>query len=125
MNIERLEQLRDYFAEFNNKEVGFNMEDYISNDCELYDHSGNHCKTVACIAGHAVFLFDRKNFLMDYAMENNAKLILGLTEEQAGELFLPTNINTKWDEITIPDAIKAIDNLIVGKPYIWEHLNVD
>lgn len=57
------------------------------------------CGTVACIAGHAMVLFEPDAPLCpEGQISDRAQDYLGLTDDQAGELFIPrleTHITTK------------------------------
>jgi hypothetical protein len=116
MNIGRLTKLRDHLlALHENKkpEFGFNMGEWFENDRFIYDWAGHACKSVGCIAGHAVALFQEEPISAADDLESEAAQLLEISEDDASDLFIPTTINLV--AVTPKEAAAAIDRLIAGK----------
>lgn len=63
----------------------------------------NNCGTAACVAGHALYLYDRKlfndsqlNLTKGFSERDRAKELLGLTDDQALPLFGYSPKTPKW-----------------------------
>lgn len=98
MNKQRILELADFIEhveERTNCELHFNMAYYAA-------PSAHSCGSVACIAGSAVFLYNRKHFDISAGYtelpldspnipqtHNEAMELLELSVAQAGELFTP------------------------------------
>lgn len=138
MNIEPLKKLRDYFkfgaaplAVGKGHVLGFNMNRFrgAPDDDAPAPHK---CDTVACIGGHVV-AYEEPSYYLDtnYAsdIEKRAfEIILGDYDEDVEEyqalydLFFP-KFETKthaYSDITINDAIKALDSFIETGKANWE-----
>lgn len=101
MNIERMKIVRDAIAS-GSTGLGFCMTDVFQK---------NECGSAACIAGHTVWIFDRKMFGI-----NRAATLLNLTKKQKNELFFAFHSAKDMDQITRDDAIRALDRVISGMP---------
>ena len=129
MNIERLTQLRDFIAALPPERVAMNffiagLTENIGDDVE--DHlalngakaalDSHPCGTVACIAGWATYLFDPNSTTPSV---RNARQALGLTQEQADDLFTPDY----WDvpgQYTQADVVATLTRLIETGEVQWD-----
>lgn len=127
MNIERITQLRDFIAALPPERVA--MDYFIASvdyDPDTEDDLAlcgagaaldNHtCKTVACIAGWATYLFDPKS-PMPTVM--NARYALDLTPEQSKALFTPPF----WDypgRYTHDEVVATLTRLIETGEVQWD-----
>lgn len=75
------------------------------------------CGTVACIAGWACLLDDP--LTPASVVLSKAQELLGLTTEQANELFTPETVES-WSAITPQQAADTIDRLIATGEVTWE-----
>lgn len=120
-NVLNVMKLRDHLRWVGRKTseptLGFHMNYYKAwiGPSDYQDKSGHDCDTVACIAGHAVFLKEKhctssppstKNYF------NTARDWLGLTDREAGYLFLGVFMHKPIDGITLDDAIFQLDHMI-------------
>ena len=118
MNIERMTLLAEKLEDVGQfPEMGFNMVDYIDRDGYNRDTSGHSCETTACIAGwaHWISLGMDPNKLARLGLNSHvvAQDWLGLTDKQAGELFLPDGeelapYGLSYNSITPWDAAKVV-----------------
>lgn len=132
MNKKRILKLADVIeTEAGQHGLGFNMDTYLNSVDK--DISGHNCGTVACIAGWTTFLFDPRGRLRSPAraskdaiaannsstrtgdFHNTAGDILGLTEIEANELFLPS----AFDDPTPAQAAKVLRHLAETGEVEW------
>lgn len=106
MNTELLTQVRDRILA---EPLRFDMTDYVRLDTE--------CGTACCIAGTAVFLVYPDRDLFSPGIHDEAEDLLGLTWQQAMDLFLPTH--RALDEVTPAEAAATIDRLIETGEVSW------
>lgn len=128
MDIKRLKTLRDHLDTPEVREH-FNMNHFFYNRSGLGDeryHPVNrqsffNCGTAACIAGWAVQLFGDEAIMPNALIDEYAAVLLNLNEVMAEALFVP-EVNVSFLDITVDDAILAINNLIDrGSPH-WEEI---
>lgn len=93
------------------------------------DESDNVCRTPACICGHLLFRFHlgsfkaavRNEFMSDPPMvswpERGAR-VLGITTQQAYELFVPDNV--ALEEVTKDEAVAVLRRLYETGKIDWE-----
>jgi len=111
--------------------VGFNMDWYELNDPEKaksYDRLNiENCGTVACIAGWTHLLFDDDSRKEPFT---HAKEVLGLSYDQARQLFYadnhPDKVDDGWgsmqaplDDITPEAAIRTLRHLAATGEVDW------
>ncbi|MCI0560526.1 MAG: hypothetical protein MN733_18725, partial [Nitrososphaera sp.] len=89
MNIKRMKQLADHLRSIDStSETGFYIGVWYEEG--ISDWRGNECKSVACIAGHAVILFgDIESDTATSTTREMAQEYLELTYNQAHALFTP------------------------------------
>lgn len=98
MNIERINELADHIEGLTWVDIGFKDDDGVRERAwrgELFSmrswtylDSDYRCETPACMAGHCVALFGGGAYRRNDP-EYNAMRLLGLSEDQAIELFSP------------------------------------
>ncbi len=124
MNIERMKKLADHLRNLDSSsQMGFDMDGWYDEDA--LDWRGEECKSVACIAGHAVGLFGSINIRMtNLAIRDMAQKHLDFTNRQADELFTPfLPPVSSWQytrrRVSPEDAANALERMIKGKkPWI-------
>ncbi len=97
--------------------LGFNMGVYINTSVVSQpDHSGRNCDWIACICGHAYILsidcpFEQARQEDANEIEEIAQLYMGLSDDQADELFfdLPAGLSLDW--IPVDHAIGVLERL--------------
>jgi len=67
--------------------------EYLQDFVREEDLQSHNCDTTGCIAGFAVWLFDREQLLDQSPWIDKGRQVLGLTTAQAEELFLMMRIN--------------------------------
>lgn len=115
MNIENLLKTREALG----VEYGFNMQKWHQDDWTGVSH-GKQCGTVCCIGGTAARLagIPRGGIVLD---ERRTAKWLGLSYPQASALFYPPQFTDRdMNQITIPMAQTAIDNMIEHGEPRWE-----
>ena len=126
MNIERITQLRDFIAALPPERVAMNVfvasvdDDPDTEDdlalCGAGVALDNHtCKTVACIAGWATYLFDPKSPMPTFT---NARDALDLDHDQSDALFTPLF----WEypgRYTQADVVATLTRLIETGEVQW------
>lgn len=106
--------------------IGFNMGSYASPvDDRLADHSGRNCKWVACIGGHAYMIDTGASVFQTRSedteeIEEIAAAYLGLSEEQARDLFFDLPAHWTLDHIPLQVAIGVLERLAATGRVIWE-----
>lgn len=128
MNKDRLKQLADHLKKEGERTLGFNMAVYYTDLGPLVmDYSGQDCDTVACIAGHAVALFNGKESLEndpDLNIPELSRELLGLDRLQGDKLFTPCQSTGAYDA-TPEQAAAAVRNMaLLGEPR-WEEVMKD
>jgi hypothetical protein len=123
MNIERIQQLRDFLAGLPPEKL--NMHDWFTHlgdlvawvpDMPTYPDVVNECGTCACIAGWANFIFrDVPTSRDDFG--SSARNLLGLSDEQGQLLFMALDYEghdliPDIRMITLTHAIAALDIII-------------
>lgn len=113
MNKERIEQLIAHLKTLKPRE--FNMEIWGK-------RTSDECGTVACIAGYAVSLFQPRTFEWlifsdkTHTMDHHAAIILGAQsngeQHRLYQLFLGDGYNGDVEDITIDQAITALEHLL-------------
>ena len=124
MNIENFKALRNAVARTELK-IGQNS---IMNLCYL-----DHCGTPSCLIGHSYCLYKKiKNFIEPrvYVSSLAARDFLGITNEQASQLFMPefkeadyTAQKNQSGYITKSHVLRTLDLIINGETDIkaaWE-----
>lgn len=123
-NILNITTLRDYLSWLNEPstqpDIGFNMNTYCGpSDIKTKDMTGHECGTVACIAGHACFLYTeaakpKKGFWSVSEYYHVAKDLLGLTDGDARFLF-SGGFSDDLDQakISVTSAITELNYMIV------------
>ena len=97
------------------------IRDRVLAEPEKLDMSSYHCGTSHCIAGWATWLFAEGDARLAESPEM-AQELLGLTNDQADNLFYPPAWQLAgkfWEEITAPHAAKVIDHLISTGEVDW------
>ena len=121
MNIPNLRALEAKLRE-PDTEDHFDMGSWLSDDDNNVSiaESIQDCGTVACIAGFATLLADPKLLSGEANLEarNIAQDWLELTDDEAFDLFSPTNIGDYY-EITAAEAADVIANLITTGEVVW------
>lgn len=112
MNVERIRQLAAHLREPATA-PHFNMDRWLQTDIEGADDRPigevvHTCGTVACIAGHAVALFKPKERVRETSIWATAEELLGLTDDQSSDLFLP---GIQWADATAEKAASVLDHL--------------
>ena len=74
----------------------------------VQDENGDHCGTVACVAGWAVELFDPD---CDTPTNQAAREILGLCDRSASGLFYPPELDRR--QYSGAHAAQVLDELVV------------
>ncbi len=111
------------------KDIGFNMEVYVSTGSSLEDQTGHHCGTVACIAGWANLLEDAAKY-RDESINHprEAARLLMLDDNTAFELFsgFGTEHYPNYDEddeeylnVTTAHAVAVIRHLAETGDVKW------
>lgn len=144
LNTDRLEQLADHLEAVGDQH--FYMGVWADGDPRMYQDvmpmTGDlvkdihQCGTRACVAGHAVLRFrpeDSGNVPdvideNDYdAIANEAAHYLGLTQQQADELFIPITGNDLRDavhgrlaDLTVEDAAWTLRHLADTGNVVWK-----
>lgn len=136
MNVERITTLRDHIAALPPEK--FNLGSWFSSPVKLPTAGAFHkCGTSACIAGWALVLFapDEPLYMVD--VPNDAAEILGLTNEQANDLFTPERADYAGEDdrpggvlpdplwlgdVTNEQAVKVLDHLIATGEVRWDIL---
>jgi hypothetical protein len=106
----------------------FDLSTYITGRVEEPIGQAIHqCGSTACIAGHAVaianptlvhnFELTSANYPKGYHQQ--AQRWLGLTEEQADELFTPDAYEVKYDRVTPQIAANVLQQLINTGQVTW------
>jgi hypothetical protein len=114
--------------------LGFNMADFWephAHDRHLSDKTGHNCGTVACIAGHAVFLAGKATvgkLRGELGVPDEAAKWLGLDAgvfKEANQLFYGWNqtgtgiYSVKMEKVTPADAAKVLRNLVETGEVNW------
>ncbi len=76
-----------------------------------------HCGTAGCIAGHAVFVYAPEKRRGD--VRAVARALLGVTEEQTGELFCALNTPVSLGDITPAMAAATLENYALTGKVEW------
>lgn len=130
MNEQNITKLINHLKKVNR--INFNMREWFDIDRSTYAYNlpsvlldqmekgHGDCGTVACIAGHAALLDAAENespnskaYNTRIGAMNKARVWLGLTSEQANELFLPGHSSNMPipDQIPLDYAIVVLENL--------------
>lgn len=111
MNLTRMRQLRAHIAEQHDEL--FTMSDYLS-----YRWEGDTCQTIGCIAGHCLLMlhpgkteWQIRNSI-DSTIRQAATDALGLSDWEATNLFEPTILEKRYEEVTRQDALAVLDLVI-------------
>ncbi|MCI0598735.1 MAG: hypothetical protein L0Y60_04310 [Beijerinckiaceae bacterium] len=118
MNIERMKELADHLRGLDSSsQPGFYMGDWYEENA--LDWRGNECKSVACIAGHAVYLFSGIGpHMASHVIRDRAQEYLELTHNQAYELFTAHGQNFKRS-LSPEDAADALERMMKAeKPWL-------
>lgn len=137
MNTERITALRDHLQDIinNGDSVLFDMSDYFTWQAQLsWDENvptiqqaidGTiDCGTACCLAGHTAIIF--QDYLLPGELNAHStcatfavtQRLLGLTEAQALELFLPGEI--VWEDTTPEEAIHTLNILLETGKVRWK-----
>lgn len=126
MNIGNILKVADAIENSTIPDLGFNMGEGVARTDEFNpDLSGNHCGTVACIAGwsRAVQLSRIPRFKEECAnwdgIKGDARKFLGLDRKTANELFEPDGEVAFDDRITPAHAINALRTLAITGKVDW------
>lgn len=127
MNIKALNGLIDLLENLPpEKERGFNMSDYHSDDLShLSTHTKHECNSVSCIAGWAALYMKTDGTLLKRPRDlgwnfrgymETAQGLLGLTQDQSLCLFEPmfyvaSVCDKDWDAVTPVQAVKVLKHL--------------
>lgn len=133
MNKERMQEVRDFIAGLDPEQVYMEQWCLPRSQVELDEcavtistHAAlnrdlNECETAACVAGWTTILFkDEAKVLLSknefHGFSDLARSILGLTWEQATDLFTPDIDNS--EQLNNKELVVAVlDNMLVyGKP---------
>lgn len=118
MNKENVKILRDHLASLDEKH--FDMGLWYHND------EDDGCGTVACIAGWTDVIFWPQLLGIDRSenLEQRAQDALGLTEDEADQLFVPNIYDLDWhfDDFTTRHAVKVLDHLLETGKVNWRIL---
>lgn len=123
MNKERLEEVAQWL-EAGAPERKFNMNRLL--DTSMSSADKNWCGTECCIAGYVVTRY--KPFSWDrFAIEHEARTLLGLDYDVSDALFYPKILGTDeqvgdWDDITPADAAQAVRNVMEHNNPLWEEI---
>lgn len=128
-NISRLiEVLEEGQFSVEDQLVGFNMGTYVGVQDPsggLIDHGPRNCDTVACIAGHAYLL--ATGFSLQRAIDETdagtietvAAEFLGLSHDQASDLFFDLPPEMALTEVTSEQAVAALRHLLATGEVSW------
>ncbi len=116
-----------------NRDIGFNMETYhgLAGEEELIDKTENACGTVACIAGWTMLMendWSGSHAENDegYNFHDNAKELLGLSDEEAARLFLANGARRiMLEDITPQHAVSVIRHLAKTGKVDWDAFGAD
>lgn len=114
MNKENINKLIEYLKEI--EPQSFNMEVFA-------EKTSGACGFKACVAGYAVMLKSPDLFHKcyyereEYSFRTEALLFLGLTDNQAQQLFIPSNYVIATS--TVQDAIAVLENLLETGEVDW------
>lgn len=119
MNRENIQKVRDHIAKLPAKR--FQMSEWIARrgyaESPTLDEVRHDCGTCACIGGWTLALLSAKR--ADHFSEDRAADLLGLTEDEAAELFRPEG----WSApglYTRPHAVRVLDHLLATGEVDWE-----
>lgn len=132
MNIDRIDQvIASIKGEIDRtKDAGFNMTHWVSKAgdfADTNDKSNRGCGTVACIAGHAYMLSDKRRTVQTFSINNDRRDIdvagiaarwLGIDSYIAYHLF--HSPRHRRDEITLEQAIKVLEGLKATGQVDWD-----
>lgn len=129
MNVEHINQVADAIEQHTIPWLGFNMSSYKAN--KYADRSNHDCGTTACIAGwaNAIRLGLTENTPDEYGWcrHTGAALWLGLSENQADDLFYARNHPdywengyAAWDTISADQAVRTLRHLAKTGEVDWE-----
>lgn len=130
MNKNKLTKLRDYLQSLHTLgyEDRFDMNDYFSVHIGISCigesiKETERCNTACCIAGHTVVLFkDELSENQLTSFEGNAytvaMAVLELHPYHANDLFTPDDMN--WSDISLNDAVNAINSLLETGEVRWK-----
>jgi len=124
MNIERLKTISNYLKNPpKGFTQGFNMSGWGGLTGEDYPDllgKAGECGTAHCIAGLANVFWGGEP--MRYtALFDISKEILDLEDEQASELFYARGSDANLEDVTLAQAVQAIDSLIETGTVIWRN----
>lgn len=104
-----------HFATADFGPVGFDM-DFIIQESAREDFAGYPCGTTCCIAGYVGIELGSKN--NNYVFER-AQHHLGLTDDEAIELFCAKNSSLGLDEISPAIAAQTIEHAMETGMIVW------
>lgn len=120
MNVENLRIVRDTIALLPPER--FNMATWGGLQTNIYAQLVDQfqlkhdCGTCGCIGGWAQALLSKKGEPEEFEPRD----LLGLTSDEAEELFYPRLPNDRlWNSVTIPEAVKVLDHLIETGKVDW------
>lgn len=104
---------------FEGRKIGFNMGTYIGPlnvSAGILDDRLPNCRTVACIAGHCFLLATGTNLREATeadadTVETIAAAFLGITGEQASDLFFDLPEQMQLPDVTVDQAITTLRHL--------------
>lgn len=105
--------------------LGFNMGVYINTPIATQpDHSGRNCDWIACVSGHAYILeigcpYQQARDEDPDEIEEIAQLYMGLSYEQANDLFFDLPVSLTLDWIPLDYVIGVLERLIVTGEVRW------
>lgn len=121
MNVERIRQLAAHLREPTTA-PHFDMDRWLQSNATNRMPIGQAiytCGTVACIAGHATALFQPDIWVESVGVWEIAERLLGLTEDEASDLFLPTDFRDNLSTITPEEAAATLDHLAATGEVDW------
>jgi len=111
--------------------LGFNMATFVTDRVnsrpDLSDHSQRDCGTVACIAGHAAFLSNKKRTVRSLLREHYKYLgikeivrrWLGLSQDDAVALFYVEEARITLYKIIVKQVIQVLEHLKATGKVDW------
>lgn len=110
---DRMIQLRDFLAKLPDERFNMMWWSVNAEDARQFTHvrHANYCGTICCIGGWTEALFP----------EHAARDTLGLTDQEAYDLFYPEHLRdeAEWQSVTPAQAVAVLDNYLATGEIDW------